>query len=152
MTGWEWTQQDPQEERGRILLVESDPAERDRLGSWLQAAGFDVLTCPGPREPDFTCIGTKYETCPLAQVADAVVLDLLLESDMLMTGTTGWELLLYYGSLGKPVVALSDANDAVRPTPGGAVALVRRPPERGALVDAVMQVGPGAFERRRRPR
>lgn len=41
--------------RRTVLVVEADPAERERFGSWLEGSGFDVLACPGPTEPDYTC-------------------------------------------------------------------------------------------------
>jgi hypothetical protein len=43
--------------RGPVLLVERDSEERDLIGGWLENAGYDVLACPGPSAPDYTCIG-----------------------------------------------------------------------------------------------
>ena len=39
------------------LVVEADRAERERFGTWLERSGFEVLMCPGPTEPDYTCVG-----------------------------------------------------------------------------------------------
>jgi CheY-like chemotaxis protein len=125
---------------GIVLVVEPDAVARERMGSWLEAAGFDVMICPGPGEPDYTCIGSTGAACPLADAAQAVVLDLWLPGDTLMTGTPGWELLLYYSERGKAVVALSGEDDPVRPTPEPNVTVLNRPAERDELIAAVLEV------------
>jgi hypothetical protein len=120
-----------------VLVVEHDPVERHRIGSWLESDGFDVIECPGPGEPDYSCLGGRGEECPLAHAADVVVLDLRLASDEMMSGTPGWELLLYYVTNGKRVVALSGIEDSVHLRPDDDVSLVARPPHRQPLLDAV---------------
>ena len=35
-----------------ILLVEHDEQRRALIGGWLQDAGYDVLTYPGPSAPE----------------------------------------------------------------------------------------------------
>jgi hypothetical protein len=92
--------------RGAVLVVEADDAERERLGSALEVAGFEVLTCPGPTEPDYTCVGARRGTCPLAAGAAVVVLDMSLDSEALMTGTPAEELLGLYLTAGRPVLVL----------------------------------------------
>jgi hypothetical protein len=67
------------EAQGVVLVVEAEPAERELFSSWLEESGFTVLACPGPTEPDFTCVGDRKGTCPLADAADVVVLDMSLE-------------------------------------------------------------------------
>jgi hypothetical protein len=75
-----------------VLLVEADAEERIRFGTWLEEAGFDLLTCPGPVEPDYTCIGGRTGACPLAAEASIVVLDMSLDSEVVM-GTAAEDLL-----------------------------------------------------------
>jgi CheY-like chemotaxis protein len=90
-----------------VLVVEADPAARRRMGGWLADAGYEVIMCPGPQAPDYTCLGGRGLPCPLPAIADVVVLDLELKSDWVYEGTPGWRLLSYYQSRGKPVVALT---------------------------------------------
>ena len=94
------------EDRGTVLLVESDPDERDLVPSWLGEAGYDVTVCPGPTEPDYTCVGARTGACPLATEASVVILDMSLENEALMTGTAAEELLALYLFGGHRVVAL----------------------------------------------
>src|SRR5439155_17121019 len=55
-----------------VLLVNLDATERDGLGEALEDAGFQVLDCPGPSFPDYTCIGAREGYCPLVEHADSV--------------------------------------------------------------------------------
>ena len=119
---------------GRVLLVEADREERARFGGWLEGAGFDVLECPGPTEPDYTCVGSRGGACPLAEEADIVILDMSLESESVMMGTAAEELLGLYLMSGRRVVVLGSH-------PGGEVPgqLVRLPrgPDRDDLLASV---------------
>jgi hypothetical protein len=99
--------------------------------------GSRALTCPGPQGPDFDCAGARRYGCPLAESADLVVLDLELESDLLLCGVAAWELLHYYRSLDKPVVVLSGIGDPVRPLPGDRIAVLRRLPNHDELVETI---------------
>jgi CheY-like chemotaxis protein len=90
-----------------ILVVEANSPARHRMGGWLADAGYEVLMCPGPQAPEYTCLGGRGLPCPLPAVADLVVLDLELMSDWVLEGTPGWRLLEYYKAGGKPVVALT---------------------------------------------
>lgn len=117
-----------------VLLVEADTAERGRLGSVLEQVGMTVLLCPGPTEPDYTCLGTREGACPLVDNADAVVLDMSLDSETVMEGTTAEELLDLYLSTGRPVLILG--SYPVDEVPGQLVRLSRHP-ERSDLVRAV---------------
>ncbi len=121
----------------RVFVVESEEWIRDLLVPWLQEAGFQVVTCPGPQGPDFSCPGATKEGCHLAEGADLIVLDLELESDLLVCGVAGWELLHYYRSLDKPVVVLTGFEDAIRPLPSDRIAVLPRPPDRDGLVEAI---------------
>lgn len=49
-----------------VLVVESDPVERERLSAALEGDGFEVVLCSGPTEPDYTCVGARLGRCPLA--------------------------------------------------------------------------------------
>jgi DNA-binding response OmpR family regulator len=121
----------------KVLIVESEGWVRDLLEPWLQEAGLQVVTCPGPQGPGFSCAGATREGCRLAEDADVIVLDLELESDLLMCGVAAWELLHYYRSLDKPVVVLTGFEDAIRPLPGDRIAVLSRPPDRDGLVEAI---------------
>ena len=123
-----------------VLLVEFDGAERDRLGACLSEAGFDVLSCPGPTEPDYTCIGVREKRCPLAQAADVVVVDLLLGSDTMMRGSPGWEMCLFYYDQGLPIVALTGVSDPIVPTADERVRRLSRHPMRAELVATVREM------------
>ena len=56
-----------------VLLVESDPVERERLAAALEGDGFEVVLCPGPTAPDYTCVGGRVGRCPLATDGCVVV-------------------------------------------------------------------------------
>ena len=121
-----------------ILVVESDNDERRRISGWLDEAGYaEVMFCPGPAGPDYTCIGGRGRPCPLSDAADVVVVDLHLRSDEVMQGTPGWQLMLFYYEHGKKVVAISGADDAVRPRPDDQVLVIDRPVERESFLRAV---------------
>jgi hypothetical protein len=126
---------------GAVLVVEADGGERERLGGALDDAGFAVLTCPGPTEPDYTCIGGRQGACPLVDEAAVVVLDMSLDSEALMTGTPAEELLGLYLTAGRPVVVLGS-----RPGPSIDRQLVRlrRHADEDAVVGAVRALHPGA--------
>ncbi|MGE5461460.1 MAG: hypothetical protein ACM3WR_12685 [Solirubrobacterales bacterium] len=121
--------------RGTVLVVEADAAERERYGSWLEGSGFDVLMCPGPTEPDYTCVGARDGVCPLAEEASVVVLDMSTESEAVMMGTASEEILALYLLTGSRVVVLGSH-------PGEEVEhqLIRlhRHPECGELVGAIV--------------
>lgn len=125
--------------RGAVLIVEADAAERERFGTALEAGGFEVLTCPGPTEPDYTCIGAREGACPLVEEAAVVVLDMSLDSEALMMGTPAEELLGLYLTSGRPVVVLGS-----RPGPAieGLLVRMRRHADDGALVSAVRELHP----------
>jgi CheY-like chemotaxis protein len=117
-----------------VLLVEADADERDRLGSWLEEEGFDVITCTGPTEPDYTCVGARAGACPLVEGASVVVLDMSTRSEGVMQGTAAEELLGLYLFAGARVVALaSHPGEEIR----GSLIRMRRHPEREDLVRAV---------------
>lgn len=110
---------------GNVLLVEADVAERERIGSSLEGSGFNVTTCPGPTGPDYTCVGSRAGTCPLASAASVVVLDMSLESETVMTGTAAEELLALYLFGGHRIVVLGSHPGGE--VPGQLVRLHRHP-------------------------
>jgi hypothetical protein len=117
-----------------VLLVEADAGERDRLGSWLEEEGFDVITCTGPTEPDYTCVGARAGACPLVEAASVVVLDMSTRSEGVMQGTAAEELLGLYLFAGARVVALaSHPGEEIR----GSLIRMHRHPEREDLLRAV---------------
>lgn len=121
-----------------ILVVESDDDMACRIGAWLADAGYtDVMTCPGPQAPDYTCLAGLGTTCPLSKAADVVVLDLDLASDQALEGTPSWQLLLYYVEQGCDVVALSQGEVLVRWLQDDRLATIPRPREPEALLGAV---------------
>jgi hypothetical protein len=122
-----------------VLVVESDAAERDRLASWLENAGRDVLSCPGPTAPDFTCIGSRTRACPLVLDAQTIILDMSTESEALMTGVPSEALLAFYLLSGRRVVALGSHPASGIP---GQLVRLRRHPERSELLDAVASLEP----------
>jgi DNA-binding response OmpR family regulator len=122
-----------------VLVVEADPAERDRIGTALESAGFDVLTCPGPTEPDYTCVGARDGVCPLVDDASVVVLDMSLDSEALMTGTPAEELLGLYLTSRRPVIVLGSRS---APDIAGELIRLRRHPEEEKLLRAVRELHP----------
>jgi CheY-like chemotaxis protein len=131
--------------RRTVLLVERDAGRRSEVGDWLEDAGYEVMTCPGPSSPNYTCVGSTGAACPLAEGSDVVVLDMRLGSDDAMQGTPGWELLIYYMERGERIVALTAADDAVRPRTDDGVIVLDRPVEREPLIEAVGALANGGW-------
>lgn len=124
----------------KVLLVAAEPATRERLGGWLASEGHDVIECPGPTAPEYTCIGSRGGDCPLAKAADVVVLDLHLDSDAAMTGTPSWQLVDYYVGRGNPVIAITGLDQMGRFFLDDRVTTLERPIERRTLLKAVERV------------
>jgi CheY-like chemotaxis protein len=120
-----------------VLVVEPNPIERERLGAALEGDGFRVLLCSGPTKPDYTCLGARSGTCPLATDPCVVVLDMRLDSEAVMTGTPAEDLLGMYLGSGHPVVTL-EAHP--REEEMGPLLRLRRHPEPAALVGAVWRL------------
>ena len=123
-------------ERGTVLLVESYPEARERLGDALEAAGHEVLSCPGPTAPDYTCVGAREGACALIGSADVVVLDPYLEGDELGIGTSADELVGLYAGRGRPVVVLGSTG-WLEPFTGGHVTHLGDRPDTREVVEAV---------------
>jgi hypothetical protein len=127
-----------------VLLVEADADERERFGAWLEDEGFRVITCPGPTEPDYTCIGGRTGACPLAADASIVVLDMSTQSEAVVMGTAAEELLGLYLWTGARVIALGSHPGGEIP---GQLVRRRRHPEREDLVSAVRSLDGSTEER-----
>lgn len=116
-----------------VLIVAADPGDRERYGGWLEEEGFEVVFCPGPRAPGYTCVGGETGSCALAIGADLVVLDSALPTEDLGEGTSASELVTIYASLGKPVVGVATLRREIVPPANW----VRWPPSREDLLAAV---------------
>lgn len=117
-----------------VLLVESDPVERERLAAALEGDGFQVVLCPGPTAPDYACVGARVGRCPLATDGCVVVIDMDQDGDAAVSGTSAEELLDFYRQAPHPVVALCArpiARDDAR------VLELRRHPDTDMLLTAV---------------
>jgi hypothetical protein len=121
---------------GTVLLVEADEGERERLGESLEDAGYEVIVCPGPTAPDYTCIGGWEGYCPLLERADVVVLDTWLAGDEVGVGTSSSELLQIYTGSGRTVVAIGSGG-TLSPFAGGSVICLRDHPDAGEVLAAV---------------
>ncbi len=127
--------------RRTVLVVEADRSERERFGSWLEESGFNVLVCPGPTEPDYTCVGGREGACPLVAEADVVLIDMSLESEAVVMGTAAEELLGLYLLTGSPVVVLGSRPGGEVP---GQLVRLHRHPERQDLIRSIRALtGPG---------
>lgn len=118
------------------LVVQSEARRQERIASWLEDAGFEVMECPGPRAPTYACVGGRRGSCPLVAPADVVVLDLRLESEDVMEGTSAAELLALYTSAGKPVVVWGPDTSIARVFPD--VRVVAWPSTPAALVGSAL--------------
>ncbi len=119
------------------MVVERDRLVRNVVGSWLEGAGFEVMECSGPSPPTYRCLASDRSSCPLVDGADLIVIDTVLDADDVEEGTPGSELLTYYLSWGKPIIALSHAWEAANTLPDDQVRIVMWPPEKHALLTAV---------------
>ena len=124
-------------ERATVLVVERSDEARRRVGSWLEEEGFEILACPGPTEPPYRCLGARRGTCPLVHGADLVVLDLWLDSDKMMEGSSGVDLVSYYLSSGLPVVALTYGSEPDQLICEEDIATLAGPIDRREIVETV---------------
>jgi hypothetical protein len=113
-----------------ILLVEHDDERRALLGGWLEDAGYDVLTCPGPSAPGYSCIGRRSGHCPLVDAASLVVLDLAFSSGVEIRRTVDVQLLGYYLMSGKSIITLGHDKDLLAEHPVERISSLERIPER----------------------
>jgi hypothetical protein len=116
--------------RGIALVVAYDRAISSAIGGWLEDVGFRVELCPGPLQPDYRCIGSVEGECPLARIADLVILDAWLQSDADDRGSAALDLVGYYRTLGKPLLILDHASPTSSFFVGERVAILSWPPNR----------------------
>ena len=122
------------------VVVSEDDGLRQGVASWLEEAGLEVMVCPGPRAPHFTCIGLEGGACPLVAGTDVVLLDLHPEPGELVDNTSRRELLRHYTAAGHRVIAMVDAGASVELPRVAGVTVTERLAERAALVDVVREV------------
>lgn len=115
------------------LVVAFDRAIRTSVGGWLEAAGFDVLLCTGPRGPEYRCIGETEGNCPLAHEADLIVLDAWLEGDAEDRGMAAPDLIRFYRSMERPLIVLDHGRSGPSLIVPERTALLEWPPNRREL-------------------
>jgi hypothetical protein len=123
-------------------LVESKAELRERFGSALEDAGYELVACPGPTAPDYTCIGGREHYCPLLERADVVVLDPWLASDEEGLGTGSDELVELYAGAGRTVIVLGSVG-WLDPFAAGHVLHLPERPDPSDVVEAV-RAAPGS--------
>jgi hypothetical protein len=123
-------------DEGTVLLVESENAESERLGRALEVAGYEVITCPGPRAHEYTCIGGREGYCPLVVRTDVVVLDPWLAGDDDGVGTSADALVELYVSGGRTLILLGSVG-WLDPFTGGHVVSLGDRPDANDVVAAV---------------
>lgn len=131
------------EDKATVLLVAPGSADRDRIGGWLEDAGYEVLMCPGPGE-ECDCVGLQGKRCSLAFGADIVVLDMGPGDDPSGPVLPGWRLLDLYSRWQLPLVAVVPWGVLVTEDP---VIPVERPAAREELLGAVTRSLSGRFVR-----
>jgi CheY-like chemotaxis protein len=127
-----------------VLIVSDDPGLSYEIGGWLEAAGLQVLECPGPRQNHQICIGLKTHRCPLAQPADLVILDMHPSERDLVDTSPRKDLAAVYNETDTSVIALvDDASRTFQPGVDG-TAVLNRLVGRGDLLEAVVDLMPAA--------
>jgi hypothetical protein len=125
-----------------ILLVEHDEERRGLIAGWLQDEGYDVLTCPGPSAPDYSCIGSREGRCALVDPASLVVLDLSFSPDATVRAPIGADLLSFYLLTGKPIIALGRGDDLLADPFENQLVALERTPDPGDFLAAVRSMIP----------
>ena len=123
-------------ERGAVLLVESNAGLRERYGLALEDAGYELISCPGPTAPEYTCIGSRESYCPLLEHADVVVLDPWLAGDEEGVGTSSDELVELYAGAGRTVIVLGPVG-WLDPFAAGHIVHLGERPDPAAVIEAV---------------
>ena len=125
-----------------VLLVGADVEERERQAQALGGAGYEVVVCPGPTEPDYSCIGDREGYCPLLEHADFVVLDTCLAGDEMGVGVSADQLLELYVGGGRSVVVLGSGGWLADPLDDERVVHLEAHPSEEELVTAVGSLAP----------
>ena len=119
------------------LVVTDDSGLRESLETWLESDGFETMGCPGPRTPEFGCIGLSGQLCPLVKAADLVLLDLHPEPGALIDQTRRGELVDYYRHKGRQLLVLADTPATLELPRANGVVLVDRITDRASLLETV---------------
>jgi len=117
-------------------------SERALIGGWLQDAGYDVLTCPGPSAPEYSCIGSRAGGCALVDPASLVVIDLSFSPDAMVRAPIGAHLLGFYLLTGKPIIALGRGDDLLADPLENQLVALERTPDRGDFLATVRSMIP----------
>ena len=126
--------------RRTALIVSDDPGLREGVAGWLEDDGLTVMVCPGPRPPEFSCVGLRGERCALLGIADLVLLDLRPEPDDVILGSRRSALVEHYRSHGKEMLALVDGADSLALAEVTGVAFLERHADRGHVLASVHQL------------
>ncbi|HET9672813.1 MAG TPA: hypothetical protein VFQ40_08205, partial [Actinomycetota bacterium] len=110
-----------------------DHAIRTSVGGWLEAAGYDVILCTGPTDPDYRCVAEVNGVCPLADAADLIVLDAWLQSDADDRGPGAPDLVRFYRSKDRPLIVLDHGRSGPSLIVPERTALLEWPPNRREL-------------------
>ncbi len=114
--------------------------DRDRLGGWLEGAGFGVIECPGPNRIDLARPGVRGRRCPLVETADLAILDVRVVSDAFREKAPSRRLLRLYLSSREPVLLIGERAGPRRSFHENGVTILRARPSRRSLVGAVQQL------------
>jgi len=123
-----------------VLVVSSDAGLREQVAVWVGEAGYEVITCPGPHPPGYSCIGLRGERCPLDAVADLTVLDLHPSGPALGDETGRAALVEIYQADGRPVLVLADELSSEPHAETSGAAILERTADRGALMASVREL------------
>ena len=126
--------------RALILLVEHDEQRTALFGGWLQGAGHEFITCPGPSAPAYSCIGSRAGHCPLVDPASLVVLDLSFSPDATIRAPIDIDLLGFYLLTGKPIIALGRGDDLLADRLENQLITLERTPDRDDFLQTVERV------------
>ena len=122
------------------MLVTPSTEFSAALSIALEDSGHDLMICPGPHVPAYSCVYDKAGRCPLPEAADVIVLDADLESDAAGQGTSSHELFTSYRTVGCPVVVLADAGRAADLYAGEAAAVLPRDTAPDRVVDQIEEL------------
>jgi hypothetical protein len=129
------------EARAVVLVVEPEASVRDHLAQLVEAEGYEVRCCPGPHAPDFDCIGVVRDGCPLSDGADIVLLDMELDSDLAIRGTSAIDLVGFYLAGGKGVLALSRGErNLIHPFVEEPLSLLRWPADEYRVAEVLTDI------------
>ena len=123
-----------------VLVVSSDRGLSTAVAGWLENAGYQVMTCPGPRGSQARCYGLQGGRCALDAGADLTVLDLHPVGPDLVDRTTRAALVDLYRSGNRPVLVLADELGCVPQDAASGAAVSARTTNRGSLLATVAEL------------